>query len=238
MSTALVTGASQGLGLEMVRQYANSGWDVIASCRSPGKATELQVLKRKWGGAVNVEMLDVTRPEQIAWLAGKYANTAIDLLINNAGDIGPRGAAKEQLHKQFFGSLDYAAWQRVIDVNTFGPMRIAEAFVDHVERSAAKKMIFMSSTTGSSAEGLHDVFAYCSSKAALNKCVTMLSRAVRDRGIIATALCPGHVRTALGGAGATMDAQESVTGLRKIIAGLTMADSSGFIRYNGERVAW
>jgi NAD(P)-dependent dehydrogenase (short-subunit alcohol dehydrogenase family) len=238
MSTVLVTGASQGLGLEMVRQYANSGWDVIASCRTPDKATELQVLKRKWGGAVNVETLDVTRPEQIEWLAGKYANTAIDLLINNAGDIGPRGAAKEQLHKQFFGSLDYAAWQRVIDINTFGPMRIAEAFVEHVERSAKKKMIFMSSTTGSNIEGLHDIFAYCSSKAALNKCVTMLSRAVRDRGIIATALCPGHVRTALGGAGATIDAQESVTGLRKIIAGLTMADSGGFIRYNGERVAW
>ena len=238
MSTVLVTGASQGLGLEMVRQYANSGWDVIASCRSPDKATELQVLKRKWGGAVNVETLDVTRPEQIEWLAGKYANTAIDLLINNAGDIGPRGAAKEQLHKQFFGSLDYAAWQRVIDVNTFGPMRIAEAFVDHVERSAAKKMIFMSSTTGSNIEGLHNIFAYCSSKAALNKCVTMLSRAVRDRHIIATALCPGHVRTALGGAGATISAQESVTGLRKIVAGLTMADSGAFIRYNGVRIAW
>ena len=191
MSTVLVTGASQGLGLEMVRQYANSGWDVLASCRNPGKAAELQDLKRKWGGAVNVETLDVTRPEQIAWLAGKYANTAIDVLINNAGDIGPRGAAKEQLHKQFFGSLDYAAWQRVIEVNTFGPMRVAEAFIDHVERSAAKKMIFMSSTTASNTEGVHSVFAYCSSKAALNKCVTMLSRAARDRGIIATALCPG-----------------------------------------------
>lgn len=238
MSTVLVTGASQGLGLEMVRQYANSGWDVIASCRTPDQASELQALKRKWGGVVNVETLDVTRPEQIAWLAGKYANTAIDLLINNAGDIGPRGAAKEQLHKQFFGSLDYAAWQRVIDINTFGPMRIAEAFVDHVERSAAKKMIFMSSTTGSNIEGLHNIFAYCSSKAALNKCVTMLSRAVRDRHIIATALCPGHVRTALGGAGATISAQESVTGLRKIVAGLTMADSGAFIRYNGVRIAW
>jgi NAD(P)-dependent dehydrogenase (short-subunit alcohol dehydrogenase family) len=238
MSTVLITGASRGLGLEMVRQYANSGWEVIASCRAPDKAADLQTLKRKWGGAVSVEMLDVTRPEQIERLAGKYANTAIDLLINNAGDIGPRGASNEQLHKQYFGSLDYAAWQRVIDINTFAPMRVAEAFVDHVERSHGKRMIFMSSTTASNLEGTHNVFAYCSSKAALNLCVTMLARVLRARGIIATALCPGHVRTELGGAGAKLDPPQSVTGLRKVIAGLTAEDSGAFIRYNGERVAW
>jgi NAD(P)-dependent dehydrogenase (short-subunit alcohol dehydrogenase family) len=238
MSTVLITGASRGLGLEMVRQYASAGWDVIASCRTPDKAAELQTLKRQWSGAVSVETLDVTRPQQIESLAGKYANTAIDLLINNAGDIGPRGVAKEQLHKQYFGSLDYAAWQRVIDVNTFAPMRVAEVFVEHVERSVGKRMIFISSTTASHVEGIHNVFAYCSSKAALNLCVTMLARVVKDRGIIATALCPGHVRTAMGGAGATLDPPESVTGMRKVIAGLTAADSGAFIRYNGERIAW
>ena len=238
MSTVLITGASRGLGLEMTRQYANSGWDVIATCRAPDKAVDLQTLKRQWSGAVSVETLDVTRPQHIEWLAGKYANSAIDVLINNAGDIGPRGVANEQLHKQYFGSLDYAAWQRVIDINTFAPMRVAEAFVDHVERSNGKRMIFISSTTASNAEGTHNVFGYCSSKAALNLCVTMLARAVKDRGVIAAALCPGHVRTALGGAGAKIEPPESVNGMRKVIAGLTAADSGAFIRYNGERVAW
>ncbi len=195
-------------------------------------------MRRQWQGSVSVEMLDVTHQAHIESLAGKYANSAIDLLINNAGDIGPRGAARELLHKQIFGSLDYDAWQRVFAVNTLAPMRVAEAFVAHVERSAMKKMVFMSSTTGSNAEGQYSVFAYCSSKAALNKCVTMLARDVKDRGIIAAALCPGHVKTDMGGASAQIEPLESVTGLRKVIAALTIADSGAFLRYNGERIAW
>jgi NAD(P)-dependent dehydrogenase (short-subunit alcohol dehydrogenase family) len=99
-------------------------------------------------------------------------------------------------------------------------------------------MVFVSSTTGSNTEGAYPVFAYCSSKAALNKCVTMLAAAVRERGIIAAAVCPGHVRTELGGQGATLDPPQSIAGLRKVIARLTLADSGSFTRYNGERIAW
>jgi NAD(P)-dependent dehydrogenase (short-subunit alcohol dehydrogenase family) len=238
MPTVLITGASRGLGLEFARQYAASGWDVIATARDPAKAEELARLKRQWSGSLNVETLDVTHAQQIEWLAGKYANAAVDVLINNAGDIGPRGAHRELIHKQYFGSLDYEAWRRVFEVNLFAPVRIAEAFTEHVERSAQKKMIFISSTTGSNAEGTHAVFAYCSSKAALNKCVTMLAMALRESGIIAAALCPGHVKTELGGANATIDAGTSITGLRKVIARLTLADSGSFTRYNGERIAW
>ncbi|MCU0952491.1 MAG: SDR family oxidoreductase [Burkholderiaceae bacterium] len=238
MPTALITGASRGLGLEFTRQYAAAGWDVIACARDPARATELEAIRKRAGGLVSVEMLDVTNPQHLEWVVGKYANTAIDLLINNAGDIGPRGPHRELLFKQMFGSLDYAAWLRVLEINTLAPIRIAEAFAGHVERSEQKKMVFVSSTTGSNAEGVYPVFAYCSSKAALNKCVTMLAGAVRERGIIAAAVCPGHVRTELGGQGATLDPPESIAGLRKVIARLTLADSGSFTRYNGERIAW
>ncbi|MCS6946211.1 MAG: SDR family NAD(P)-dependent oxidoreductase, partial [Steroidobacteraceae bacterium] len=198
MPTVLITGASRGLGLEMVRQYAQAAWDVIATCRNPHKAEELQQLRRRWSGSVLIDMLDVTHPAQIESLAGKYASTPIDLLINNAGELGPRGAARELIHKQYFGSLDYESWLKVLEVNTLGPVRVAETFAEQVERSAQKKMIFISSTMGSNVAGDSVAFAYCSSKAALNKCVTMLARALRSRGIVVAAVCPGHVKTAMG----------------------------------------
>lgn len=238
MATVLITGASRGLGLEFTHQYAQSGWDVIACARQPDKCDELATLRRRWGGTVNVELLDVTHPAHMERLAGKYATTAIDVLINNAGDIGPRGAARELLHQQFFGSLNYEAWQRLLDVNLFGPMRIAEAFCEHVERSEQKKMVFISSTVGSNVEGPQPVFLYASSKAALNKCVSLASRVLQPRGIITAALCPGHARTALGGAGATVEVHDSVAGMRRLIADLTPQHSGSFTRYDGQPVAW
>jgi NAD(P)-dependent dehydrogenase (short-subunit alcohol dehydrogenase family) len=236
--TVLITGASRGLGLEFVRQYSHSAWTVIACARDPAKAQELAEVQRRAGGLVAIEPLDVTHERQVEWLAGKYAETPIDVLINNAGDIGPRGAHHEQIHKQYFGSLDFAAWQKLLELNLLAPMRIAEAFAPHVERSTQKKMIFMSSTTGSNVEGVYPVFPYCSSKAALNKCVTMLALAVKERGIVAAAVCPGHAKTELGGAGATVEVPDSIAGLRKVIARLTLADSGSFTRYDGARVAW
>lgn len=238
MPTILVTGSSRGIGLEFVRQYAAAGWDVIAAARDPANARELDDVRRRAGGNVAVEPLDVTHPQQLEWLVGKYAETPIDVLVNNAGDLGPRGAHREQLHRQFFGSLDFDAWRRVLEVNLFAPVRIAEAFADQVERSAEKKMIFLSSTQGSIGEGNVPVFAYGSSKAALNKCVSMTAMALKPRGIIATAVCPGHVKTALGGQGATLEAADSVANLRRLIARLTPTDSGCYIRHDGTPIAW
>ena len=234
----LVTGSSRGIGLEFVRQYAQAGWDVIAGARDPANARELDDVRRRAGGNVAIEPLDVTHPQQVEWLVGKYAETAIDVLINNAGELGPRGAHREHLHRQFFGSLDYDAWRRVMEVNLFAPIRIAEAFTDQVERSGEKKMIFLSSTQGSIAEGTAPVFAYGSSKAALNKCVSMTAMALKSRHIIATAVCPGHVKTELGGQGATLEAADSVANLRRLIGRLTAADSGRYIRHDGTPIAW
>lgn len=238
MATVLVTGANRGLGLEYVRQYANAGWDVIACTRAPDKSAVLDTLRRRWSGTVQMELLEVTNEAHVERLAGKYATTAIDVLINNAGDIGPRGAAREHLHKQFFGSLDYQAWHRIFDINLFGPMRIAEAFVDNVEHSEQKKMIFMSSTVGSNVEGAQHAFLYASSKAALNKCVSLAAVTLRPRGVIVAAVCPGYAKTDMGGPAASVEVADSITGLRKVIAGLTLEKSGSFTRYNGESIAW
>ena len=238
MITIFVTGSNRGIGLEFVRQYAADGAEVIASCRNPSEAHELQNIANASDGRVLLEKLDVVDPESIAVLAQKYSGKPIDILINNAGVIGPRDPNRERLKEQFFGTLNYDAWQDVMNVNALGPIRVAEAFIENVASSTEKKIVMLSSTVGSIEEGPHPVFIYSTSKTALNKAVSVLAVALQDRGIIAALFCPGHVNTDLGGEDADVEVEDSVAGLRELIFGLTMDDSGTFTRYNGEIVAW
>jgi NAD(P)-dependent dehydrogenase (short-subunit alcohol dehydrogenase family) len=238
MTAVLVTGASRGLGLELVRQYAEAGARVIATCRNPAQSPDLAALAARYRGAIQVEALEVTDHAAIDTLSAKFSGQPIDILVNNAGDIGPRDPNRTRLHEQQFGTLNYAELRRVFEINTLAPLKIAEAFVEQVAASHQKQMIFVSSTTGSNAEGTFPIFAYCTSKAALNKVVTMLAIALKPRGIVCAAVCPGYVRTRLGGDAAPLGVEESITGLRRVIGGLTLAQTGSFTRYNGETIAW
>lgn len=238
MTVVLVTGASRGLGLELVRQYAADGALVIATCRNPAAATELAALAALHPAAVRIEALDVTDHAAIDALAARYRDQAIDILVNNAGDIGPRDPDRTRLHEQKIGTLNFAEWRRVLEVNTLSPAKVAEAFLEHVAASDRKLMVFVSSTTGSNVEGVYPTFAYCSSKAALNKVVTMLAIALKPRGITCAAVCPGYVKTKLGGDAAPLGVEESITGLRRVIAGLDITRTGTFTRYNGDAIPW
>jgi NAD(P)-dependent dehydrogenase (short-subunit alcohol dehydrogenase family) len=236
--TVLVTGASRGLGLEFARQAADAGEAVIATCRRPAVAHDLRALAARHPGSVIVEPLDVTDHAGVDALVARMAGRPIDLLLGNAGDIGPRGRARQRLAEQYIGSLNYVAWRDLLEVNLFGAVKVAEAFLPNVAASRERRIVFVSSTTGSNVEGRHALFPYCSSKAALNKCVTMLALALRDRGITCAAMCPGHVKTELGGQGATVDVTDSVRGMRRVIDALTIERSGSFTRYDGTLVAW
>lgn len=238
MTTIFVTGSNRGIGLEFVRQYAADGAEVIATCRNPNKADDLRAIAESTHGRVLVEQLDVGDPESIRALAQKFKGKPIDILINNAGVIGPRDPNRERLKEQFFGTLNYDAWLDVMNVNTLGPIRVAEAFIENVALGNEKKIVTLSSTVGSIEEGPHPVFIYSTSKTALNKAVSVLALTLQDSGIIAALFCPGHVKTDLGGEDATVEVEDSVAGLRELISGLTMNDSGTFTRYNGETVAW
>ncbi|MEO7387512.1 MAG: SDR family oxidoreductase [Gammaproteobacteria bacterium] len=238
MTTILITGASRGLGLELTRQYAADGATVIATCRQPARSPELAALAASQPDRIRVEPLDVTDHAAVDDLAARYRGQPVDILINNAGDIGPRDPDRTRLHEQQLGTLNYAEWRRVLEINTLAPAKVAEAFVEHVAASVRKQMIFVSSTTGSNVEGVYATFAYCSSKAALNKVVTMLAMALQVRGITCAAVCPGYVRTALGGDAASLSVEESITGLRRVVAGLRLERTGSFTRYNGETIAW
>jgi NAD(P)-dependent dehydrogenase (short-subunit alcohol dehydrogenase family) len=237
MPTVLVTGANRGLGLEFVRQYAAAGWDVIACARKPAEAT---ALAGAGGGHVVIEQMDVTDHASVDAAARRLDGRAIDVLLNSAGTMGRGTTGKAGFPTNTFGALDYADFEEVLRVNVLGPLKVTEAFIAHVERSAQKKCIAISSVVGSIAENTSGgLYAYRSSKAALNAVMKSLAIDLGDkRGILVAMLHPGWVRTDMGGPRANIDAPESVAGMIKVIAGLD-ADASGrFWRYDGKELPW
>jgi NAD(P)-dependent dehydrogenase (short-subunit alcohol dehydrogenase family) len=222
----LISGANRGLGLEFARSYAADGWHVHACCRHPEKAKALKAVE----GDVVYHKLDVTDGLRVAGLARELADEAIDVLLNNAGVYGPRGA---------FGETDYDDWLDVLKINTLAPLRMAERFVEQVARSERKLIVSISSGMGSVA--MNDdggSYPYRTSKAALNMIVKGLAADLAARGIIAVALSPGWVRTDMGGSNAEVTPEESVAGMRAVIDGLTPADSGRFVNYQGEDRPW
>ncbi|UCG71467.1 MAG: SDR family oxidoreductase [Chromatiales bacterium] len=233
--TVLVTGANRGIGLEFSRQYLADGWCVIATLRDPANAGDLDALDGP--GELVIEPLDVTDHDQIDGLAARHAGQPIDVLLNNAGIIGPV-PIPEHIEQQHFGSMDYLLWDRVLWTNTFAPLKMAEAFVEHVAASDQKKIVALSSTVGSLVERDTAAFAYATSKTALNKAMRLLASVLKERGISVGIFCPGYVQTRMDFGTAEVKPEDSVKGLRGLIADLELADSGTFQRYNGETVAW
>ena len=239
MATVLITGANRGIGLEFTRQYADDGWTVIACCRGPDGdgAAELRELAAASDDRVHVEQMDMLDHDSIDAVAAKYQGTPVDVLINNAGIIGPM-PIQDHLDAQHFGTIDYDVWDQVIRTNTFAPIKMAEAFLENVAAGEQKKIITLSSTVGSFQEDKTPAFCYCTSKTAVTKAVQLMSEELRDRGIVAMAFCPGHVKTRMGWGGATVEIPDSAAGMRGLIAGFTMEDTGSYQRYNGDTVAW
>jgi NAD(P)-dependent dehydrogenase (short-subunit alcohol dehydrogenase family) len=231
MSAVLVTGANRGLGLEFVRQYAADGWTVHAACRDPGAATELGQLAVQSGGATRVLAMDVTDTASVRAAAQSLAGDAIDVLLNNAGVGSPKNRR--------LGSLDYEDWARVLDVNTLGPMRVVEAFLDNIAKGRDRKIVTVTSAMGSIADNASGgSYAYRSSKAAVNIVVKSLSIDLAPRGITCVVVHPGWVRTDMGGPSGKLTPAESVTALRRLIAGLKPEDTGRFFNYDGKPYPW
>ena len=226
MATVLITGASRGIGLELARAYAADGWRVHAGCRRPEAAEALSGA----GGDIHLHRLDVTDAAHIAALAAALASEPLDLLINNAGVLGG---------EQAFGAVDYASWEQTWRTNVIAPYRVVEAFIPHVAASGRRCMAFVSSISGSIASvGRGGGYIYQSSKTALNMVVVNLARDLAGRGITVLALHPGWVRTDMGGAAAPVSPQESIAGMRRVIAESGPERSGTLLDYRGERLPW
>ena len=226
MTTVLISGANRGLGLEFVKQYVAEGAEVIAGCRNPGSAKEL---KAALGAKGCVYALDVADPGCIDEFAQKVGSRPIDILVANAGVYGGQ--------RQTFDDIDYDAWTHTFEVNTFGPVRLAQAFAPNVV-AAKGKLVAITSLMGSITDSSGGYFAYRASKAALNSAFKGVAMALKDKGVITAVLHPGWVQTDMGGQSAPLTPEQSVTGMRKVIEGLGAADVGSFHDFSGKVLPW
>ncbi|HSG64039.1 MAG TPA: SDR family oxidoreductase [Gammaproteobacteria bacterium] len=236
--TVLITGSSRGIGLAFAEHYAAAGWNVIATARAPQSADELQALAAKDENVV-IEQLDVTDYARITELAAEYAGTPIDVLINNAGVYGDRD-------KQEWGSLDPEAFAEVNAVNVLGPLKMAEAFADHVAASRQKKIVSITSGAGSVSPdrvrggGIY----YAISKAALNMAMRKARAELEGRGIIVAAIAPGMVHTDMLATNRpslvprAKTAEESVASIAEVIASLDHTYDGRPRNYDGTALPW
>lgn len=232
MNTALITGANRGIGLEFATQYVAAGWRVLACCRYPEKSAALNKLAERNPESITIHALDVADHVQIDRLAQTLADVSIDLLINNAG-IYPDS------DKSGFGHTDYAQWIEAFRINTMAPLKMAETFSAQIARGKLKTIVNITSKMGSIADNSGGgSYQYRSSKAALNMVVKSLAVDLKPLGITAVVFHPGWVQTDMGGPNAMISAEQSVSGMRKVISGLSIKESGSFLAYDGQLIPW
>ena len=249
--TVLVTGSNRGMGLEFVAQYAERGWSVIATSRSPSDDYDLIELAKD-NPKIQIEQMDVTKTSEISNLAEKYQNQSIDLLINNAGMSGDR-------RNQTWGQIDQNEFTKLISINAFGALKVAEAFSKNIASSEDKKIVAISSVAGS----ISSMFRPSSlpilsiSKAALNMAMKTVALRLKDEGVTVILINPGAVDTrALRQAfGLSLEEAEKATnfdykgyptvspeeGVRRMIDVIENADQSQnglFLNHDGKELPW
>lgn len=228
MPTVVITGANRGIGLEFARQYAADGWRVIATVRQPDHADALRAVT-----GVEVHGLDVTDPAAIAAFGQSLAGEQVDVLINNAGVMGPA------FPNQSKDGVDVDGWVHTMRTNTLAPILMSLVLRENLGKASRATVANMSSELGSIAENRSGgMYAYRVSKAGLNMANKSLSVDLRDWNICFLVLHPGWVQTDMGGAQAPVSVADSVTGLRKVIAGATMEHSGRFFAYDGREIEW
>jgi NAD(P)-dependent dehydrogenase (short-subunit alcohol dehydrogenase family) len=218
MPTVLVTGANRGLGLEFVRQYSAEGWSVIAAVRSPGESTELS------GNNIRVEQLDLADAAAVSGF-GARLDAPLDLVIANAGMSGP-GEVND--------ANGAGEWMDTFAVNTIAPYLLAQSVLPQV-RAAGGKLIAISTQMSSIAQASGGHLAYRSSKAALNMAWRTLALANPD--LACAVLHPGWVKTRMGGEAAPLQPQDSIAGMRSVIADLAPGRAE-LISYDGKTIPW
>ncbi|MGB0944559.1 MAG: SDR family oxidoreductase [Marinomonas sp.] len=223
-----ITGANRGIGLEMVKQFAQSNWQISACCRNPAMATELSALAQE-STDIKLYALDVTDYQAVTHLADELKGVSFDLLINNAGIYGPKCSSLD--------NLDIEAWRQVFETNTIAPLELIQAFTPHVAASEGKRIAVLSSKMGSISDNQSgSAYIYRSSKAALNQVIKSLSIDLSPQGIQVIALHPGWVRTEMGGPNGLIDTTESVTGLKSVMT--SEIKTGHFYNYDGSEIAW
>ncbi|MGK0343924.1 MAG: NAD(P)-dependent dehydrogenase (short-subunit alcohol dehydrogenase family) [Candidatus Azotimanducaceae bacterium] len=223
----LITGANRGIGLELVRQYSEAGHTVYAACRAPTQANGLK-------GMDNVHPIEVSvgDDQSVAAMAKQLEGVTIDILINNAGTGGP---ARD---KQTAFDMDFDGWADAMNINAIAPVRVMQALMPNLRASDGAKVVNITSQLGSLDLDFPMGYAYCSSKAALNKFMKMAAIELGKAGIFVSLLHPGWVQTDMGGTAADITAQESAAGIIQCTERLNAETNGQFLKWDGEVHPW
>ncbi|KIQ33115.1 SDR family oxidoreductase [Pseudomonas viridiflava] len=223
--TALIIGASRGLGLGLVQRLTEQGWKVTATVRDPQNADNLKAIE-----GVRIEAVDIDDTASLEVLVQKLRGEVFDVLFVNAGIMGPKHQSAAQATAAELGQLFLT--------NAIAPIRLAERFVDHI-RPETGVLAFMSSVLGSVAcpEG-ETMTLYKASKAALNSMTNSFVVQLPEPRPTVLSLHPGWVKTDMGGENAAIDVQTSTTGLVEQLNAYAGKGGHHFINYKGETIAW
>jgi NAD(P)-dependent dehydrogenase (short-subunit alcohol dehydrogenase family) len=229
MSKVLIVGASRGIGLELAKQYAADGDDVIACARDRGAAALLDNLAADMPN-ITVEQLDVGDPASIEAAAASIGDGPIDTAIIVAGAVGGG--------RQSLDDLDIEEWHRALDVNTIGPALVARAFKPNLVASGNGNLMILTSQLAASTWPMGGMLIYSTTKAGVSKVGQILALDWKDDPVTVSLMHPGWVKTDMGGPHAEITAEESASGIRGVISGLSKEDSGNFYKWNGDIHPW
>jgi len=185
---AIVTGANQGLGLEIARAYAAAGADLLICARDSAKLEEARRELQRGGGRVVAEAADVSRIDDVERVAAHAIREfgTVHILVNNAGVYGPMGRIDE---------TDWAEWARAIEINLYGSVLITRALLPHFRANRYGKIVQISG--GGATNPLPRISSYAASKAAVVRFAETLAEEVRGEGIDVNSIAPGALNTRL-----------------------------------------
>jgi len=236
MKNILITGSSRGLGLEFTKQYLEKGDNVIASCRNPEKASDLQELKSKFPNNLTLIQLDVVEEEDRdrVFKQVKTKIDSLDVLINNAGIVSGEEGKRFNL-----GEVYKEDFSKVFLVNSIAPLLMSEKFLPLLEKGEKSKIINITSSNGCIAKrNQGGKYSYCTSKAALNMITKILSNDLREKDIVTLAIHPGWIKTDMGGQNAPQEIEEPISMIIDLIDKSDITLSGKLLDWEGNELPW
>ncbi|MBF8730980.1 MULTISPECIES: SDR family oxidoreductase [Pseudomonas] len=223
--TALIIGASRGLGLGLVQRLHEDGWNIIATVRDPQKADALRAVP-----GVRIETLEMNDTAQLDALRQRLQGEVLDLLFINAGVMGPLPQDLETVGPNALGEL--------FMTNAVAPIRVARRLAGQI-REGTGVLAFMSSILGSvTIPDGGEICLYKASKAALNSMINSFVVELQRPDLCVLAMHPGWVKTEMGGENAEIDVLTSTRGMLEQIKAQSGNAGLRFINYKGEALIW
>lgn len=216
MPSVLIAGASRGIGLGLAEAYAEDGWEVHATTRTPDNPGDLGNI----AGDVTIHRLEVRDADDIAALAQAFEGRGLDLMIHSAGVL--RGVSRDEM----------------MAINADAPFNVVGAMLPAIERGEMRKLAILTSQMGARHGGGTPSADYGASKCLLNDRFREIEPEWRAKGITSVVFHPGWVATDMGGRGAAVSVNESVSGMRRVIAEMDDSDAGKFLTWKGSEHPW